>query len=106
MRNDSPQIFIRKTRKKIKTTKTVIKTEMDHDETDGERFEDKINEWLLYVKNVVLCTAFSYARYTKATQELTGFSIKDCLSIPGLSLKYFKSLRTEEDGPIYTYNDK
>ena len=32
--------------------------------------------------------------------------MKDCLSLPGLRLKYFKSLRTEEDEPIYTYNAK
>ena len=38
--------------------------------------------------------------------ETTGFSMKDCLSPPGLGLKYFNSLRTEEDEPIYTYNDK
>ena len=39
-------------------------------------------------------------------EELTGFSIKDCFSVPGLGLKYFNSLRTEEDDPIYTYNGK
>ena len=39
-------------------------------------------------------------------QELTGFSMRDCLSLPGLGLKYFNSLRTEEGEPIYTYNDK
>ena len=54
----------------------------------------------------VLCTAFSYARYIKAIEEITGFSMKDCLSLPGLGWKYFNSLRTEEDEPIYTYNDK
>ena len=32
--------------------------------------------------------------------------MKDCLSVPGLGLKYYNSLRTEEDEPIYTYNDK
>ena len=39
-------------------------------------------------------------------EEITGFSMKDCLSLPGLGLKYFNSLRTEEDEPIYTYNDQ
>ena len=39
-------------------------------------------------------------------EEITGFSMKDCLSLPGLRWKYFNSLRTEEDEPIYTYNDK
>ena len=39
-------------------------------------------------------------------QEYTGFSMKDCITVPGLGLKYFNSLRTEEDEPIYTYNVK
>ena len=39
-------------------------------------------------------------------EEITGFGMKDCLSIPGLGWKYFNSLRTEEDEPINTYNDK
>ena len=79
---------------------------MNHNNIDGDTYKDKINEWLPYVKNDVLCTAFSYASYIKAMQEITGFSMKDCLSLLGLGLKYFNSLRTEEDEPIYTYNDK
>ena len=39
-------------------------------------------------------------------EDITGFSMKDCLSLPGLGWKYFNSLRTEDDEPIYTYNDK
>ena len=39
-------------------------------------------------------------------QEVTGFSMKDFLSFPGLGWNYFNSLRTEEDEPIYTFNDK
>ena len=39
-------------------------------------------------------------------EELTGFGLKDCLSLPGLRWKNFNSLRTEEDKPLYTYNDK
>ena len=58
------------------------------------------------VKQDVLCTAFSYARYNKALQERFGFSMKDCLRAPGLGWKYFISLRTEEDETIFTYNDK
>ena len=59
-----------------------------------------------YVKDDVLCTAFSHARYIKAVEEITGFSMKDCLSAPGLGWKYFNSMRDENDEPIYTYNDK
>ena len=39
-------------------------------------------------------------------EDITKFSMKDCLSLPGLGWKYFNSLRTEEDEPKYTYNDK
>ena len=39
-------------------------------------------------------------------EKITEFSMKDCLSLPGLGWKYFNSLRTEEDEPIYSYNDK
>ena len=62
--------------------------------------------WVDYVKNDVLCTAFSYARYCKAMEEITGFSRKYCLSLPGLGWKYFNSLRTEEYEPINNYIDK
>ena len=39
-------------------------------------------------------------------QEITKFSMKDCLGLPGLGLKYFNNFRTEQDEAIYTYNDK
>ena len=79
---------------------------MNHDGIDKNNWKDKKDEWLPYVKNNVLCTAYSYARYIQAMEEITGFSMKDCLSLPGLVWKYFNSLRIEEDEPIYTYNDK
>ena len=50
---------------------------MDHDEVDYSIYKDKKDEWLPYVKNDVLCTAFSYARYCKTMQEITGFPMKD-----------------------------
>ena len=106
MWHDSFEIFIKKIGKTVKLQKELLKTEMNHDEIHGNNYKEKIDEWLPFVKNDVLCTAFSYARYTKAMEELTRFSMKDCLSVPGLGLKYFNSLRTEEDEQIYTYNDK
>ena len=78
---------------------------MNHDEIDENNWRDKKDEWLPYVKNDVLCTAYSYARFFWTMQEITGFSMKDCLSLPGLGWKYFYSLRIEDE-PIYTYNDK
>ena len=79
---------------------------MDHDGIDENNCRDKKDEWSPYVKNDVLCTAFSCSRYIKAMEEVTGFSMKDCLSLPRLGWNYFNSLRTEEDEPIHTYNDK
>ena len=79
---------------------------MNHDEVDGKNYKDKTDEWLPYVKNDVLCTDFSFARYIKAMEEITGFSMKDCLSLPGLGLKYFNTLRSEQGEAIYTYNNK
>ena len=37
--------------------------------------------------------------------EITGFGMKDCLSLPGLWWKNFNSIRREQDEPIYIYND-
>ena len=92
--------------KTFKLPKETLKTEMNHDEIDENNWKDKIGERLPYVKNDVLCPAYSYARYIEAMKEITGLSMKDCLSLPGLGWKYFNSLRTEEDEPLYLYDDK
>ena len=92
--------------KNFKLRKKLLKTEMNDDEITGNNYKDKKHIWVDYVKNDVMCTAFSYAKFCKAMEDITGFSMKDCLSLPGLGWKYFNSLRTEEDEPIYTYNDK
>ena len=97
---------LKKLGKTFELPKELLKTEMNHDDIDANNYKDKKDIWLPYVKNDVLCTAYSYARYIKAMEEITGFSMKDCLSLPGLGWKYFNSLRKEEDEPIYTYNDK
>ena len=94
---------LKKLGKTFKLPKELLKTEMNHDDIDANKYKDKKDIWLPYVKNDVLCTAYSYARYIKAMEEIPGFSMKDCLSLPSLGWKYFNSLRTEEDEPIYTY---
>ena len=58
-----------------------------------------------YLKNDVLSTAFNYAIYTKSVGELTGYGMKNCLTLPSLANKYFNSLRDENNEPIYTYTD-
>ena len=92
--------------KTFKLPKELIKTEINHDEIDGNKWREKRHEWLSYVKKDILCTAYSYARYDICMEEITGFSLKECLSLPGLESKYFNSLRTEDDEPIYTYNER
>ena len=97
---------LKELRNTFKIQKELLKTEMNHDEITADNSRDKVNVWLRYAKDDVLCTAFSYAPYCKSMVEITGFSIKDCLSSPGLDWKNFISLRDEEGEPIYTYNDK
>ena len=46
-----------------------------------------------YVKQDVLSTAFSYARYCKAMEKITEFSMEGSLSAPGLGWKYFNIMR-------------
>ena len=91
--------------KTFKLQKDFLNTEMNHDEIDENNWKGKIDESVDFVKNDVLSTAFSYGRYSKAMQDNIGFSMKDSLSRPGLSWKYFNSLRSEDE-LIYRYNDK
>ena len=97
---------LKKLGKRFKLQKELLKTEMDHNDVDYINYEDKKDEYLPYVKNDVVCTALRYAGYCKAMVEITGFSMKDCLSAPGLGWKFFNCMRDENDEPIYTYNDK
>ena len=90
----------------FKLQNELLKTEMNHDEVDGNNYKDKKDEWLDNVKQDVLYAAFGYARYCKAMDKITEFSMKDSLSAPWLGWKNFDSWRTEEDEPIHTYNDK
>ena len=89
-----------------KLQENLPKQELEHDEIFEDNWEEKENEWLPYLKNDVLSTVFSYARYSKRMEELTGFGMKNCLTLPSLANEYFNSLRDESDEPIYTYNDE
>ena len=93
---------LKKLGRTFRLQKELLKTEMDHNEIDYNNYKDMKSQWLPYVKQDVLCTAFSYARYIKCMEEINGFSMKDCLSLPGLGWKYFNSLGTEDE-PIYTF---
>ena len=93
-------------RKTFILQKELLKTERNHVEGYSDIWKHKKSEWLDYVKNDVLCTAFSYARYIITMEEKVGFVMKDCLSLPGLGWNSLNSLRSEEVEPMYTYNDK
>ena len=84
---------------------SLLKKELEHDEIYEFAWEAGENEWLPYVKTDVLSTAFCYARYTMGTEELTGFGMKNSLTLPSLANKFFNSLRDENDEPIFTYTD-
>ena len=103
---DSFKLFVKKFRNTFKLPKELLKTEMNHDEIDENIWRDKKDERLPCVKIEVLSTAYSYARYNKCMEELTGFSMKACLSAPVLGWKNLHSMRDENDEPMYTYNDK
>ena len=85
---------------------TLLKQKIEHDGIFEDTWEARRNEWLPYVKNDVISTAFCYARNTISMEELPLFGKKNSLTLPSLSNKYFNSLRDENDGePIYTYTD-
>ena len=70
-----------------------------------DTWEEKENEWILFVKKDVLSTASCCARYTMDIEELTNFGMKNSLTLPSLANKYFNRLRDENDESIYTYTD-
>ena len=98
--------WFKKLGRTLKSQKVLLKTEMNRDEINGDNYKDKKHERLDYAKQDVLCTAFSYARCCKAMEEITGYSMKDSLLAQGLGWKCFNSLRTEEDEPVYSCEDK
>ena len=59
-------------------------------------------EWLSYVKNDVLSTAFCYARYILGMRELTNFGIRNSLILPSLANLYFGSSRDENEESVHT----
>ena len=67
------ELFYKKIGRTFKLQKELSKTQMNHDEVDGNNYLDEKDEWLDYVKQDVSCIAFSYARYGKAKEELHDF---------------------------------
>ena len=96
---------LRKIGESYKLQENLLKKELEHDEIYEDTWEEKENEWLPYVKDDVLSTAFCYARYTMGMEELTRFGMKNSLTLTSLANNSFNSLRDENDEPIYTYTD-
>ena len=96
---------LKKIGESYKLQPSLLKQEIDHDESYEDTWEAKENECLPYVKNDVLSTAFCCARQTMGMEELTGFGMKNSLTLPSLANKHFNRLRDEDDQPINTYTD-
>ena len=84
----------------------LLKEEMDEDEVFEDIWMDKKYEWIDFLKNDVLCTTLSCPRYGKGMEEITGFRMKNKLTLPLLVWKHFNTLRDESDEPIFTHGDK
>ena len=94
-----------KKRRNYKLQETLLKEDLEHDEIYEDTREARENECLPYVKSDLYSTAFCYARYTMGMEELSGFGMKNSLTLPSLAIKYLNSLRDENDELIYTCTD-
>ena len=65
----------------------LLKKELELDEVFRDDWVEKVNEWLPYLRNDVLSTAFSYARYSNGMEELIVFEMKNSLTLPSLAHK-------------------
>ena len=97
---------MKKTGTSNKLQPSLPKHELNHDEIYEDTWEDKEHEWLPYLKNDSLSTAFFFARYSKSKEEITDFGMKNNLTLPSLANKFVNSLRDENDDPLYTFNDE
>ena len=79
---------------------------MDHNEIYEGTWESKRSEWEPYLKMDILSLAFIYSRYSMNMSSITGFGMKDCLSLPSSGWKHFMTSRTPSEEPIYSYADK
>ena len=84
---------------------SLLEQEMEHHGVFEYTWGNSENEWLPYVKSDVLSTAFCYDRYIMGMEELTGFIMKNSISLPSISNNYFERLGDENDELSYTYTD-
>ena len=99
---------LRKLGETYKLQTEVLKQEIDHTEIYEDTWESQRDIWEPYLRMDILTLAIIYARYSLSMKEISGFGMKDCLSLPSLGWKYFNLTRDQPDliEPIYTYTDK
>ena len=97
---------LRKLGETYKLQSSLMKQEMNHIEIYEDTWESKRGEWEPYSRMDILSLAFIYARYSMNMSSITGFGMKDCLSLPSLGWKHFMSSRCVDDEPIYSHTDK
>ena len=82
----------------------LLKGEIEHSITIKNNFVELGHIWEPYFISDVLCIAFIYARHSMEMQNMTGFSIKDCLTEASLGWKCFGTYN--KDREFYTFNNK
>ena len=73
---------LKKIGESYKIQERLLEKELKHDEINEDTWEEREKEWLLYVKNDVISTAFCCDRYTMGMEDITGFGIKNSLILP------------------------
>ena len=97
---------LRKLGETYKLQTELMKQEMNHTEIYEDTWKSKKSEWEPYLRMDILSLAFINARYSMNISSITGFGMKDCLSLASLGWKHFMSSRCVDDEPIYSYTDK
>ena len=85
---------LRKLGETYKLQAEVLKQESDHTEIYEDTWQDQRLIWEPYLRMDILTLAIIYARYSMNMQTITGFGMKDCLSLPSLGWKYFNLKRS------------
>ena len=86
----------------------VFKGKIEHSVNNESNFAVLRHIWQPYLKIDVLCLAFKYAKWKNSfymeRQNMSGFSIKDCLAEASLGWKCFEKYNQKPE--FYTFNDK
>ena len=83
-----------------------LKEEMDVWKTLW-RYLERFERWKDTVfKRNWLSSVFIYARYARNLTKFTGFDMKDCLSILSVGWKFFNSVSSKDDHPMYANTDR